>query len=198
MKLRQNLRHWAAKKALTTPVIGDVANDKLVDLHTKIFLEKADESAREDRRAHLDGFFDATMDTYVAALEAGFTEAEAREITHIQANFDFFTHGWTEMMEIPAEEFEEHFRRYEDFFKRYGISVDDPLGEFEPVGGVPSAPETPEKRDQPAYENAIAGFADDVYVQDDTGAVNRGGSTEPAGVDPSDAPGLDEADVADS
>ena len=198
MKLRQNLRHWAAKKALTTPVIGDVANDKLVDLHTKIFLEKADESAREDRRAHLDGFFDATMDTYVAALEAGFTEAEAREITHIQANCDFFTHGWTEMMEIPAEEFEEHFRRYEDFFKRYGISVDDPLGEFEPVGGVPSAPETPEKRDQPAYENAIAGFADDVYVQDDTGAVNRGGSTEPAEVDPSDAPGLDEADVADS
>jgi len=70
MKLRQNLRHWAAKKALTTPVISDVANDKLVDLHTKIFLEKADEEAREDRRAHLDGFFDATMDTYVAALEA--------------------------------------------------------------------------------------------------------------------------------
>ena len=198
MKLRQNLRHWAAKKALTTPVIGDVANDKLVDLHTKIFLEKADEDAREARRAHLDGFFDATMDTYVAALEAGFTEAEAREITHIQANFDFFTHGWTEMMEIPAEEFEEHFRRYEDFFKRYGISVDDPLGDFSPVGGVPSAPETPEKRDQPAYENAIAGFADDVYVQDDTGAVNRGGSAEPAAVDPSDAPGLDETDVADS
>jgi len=198
MKLRQNLRHWAAKKALTTPVISDVANDKLVDLHTKIFLEKADESAREDRRAHLDGFFDATMDTYVAALEAGFTEAEAREITHIQANFDFFNHGWTEMMEIPADEFEEHFRRYEDFFKRYGISVDDPLGDFSPVGGVPSAPETPEKRDQPAYENAIEGFADDVYVQDDSGTVHRGGTDEPAAVDPSDAPGIDETDVADS
>ena len=198
MKLRQNLRHWAAKKALTTPVIGDVANDKLVDLHTKIFLEKADESAREDRRAHLDGFFDATMDTYVAALEAGFTEAKAREITHIQANFDFFTHGWTEMMEIPAEEFEDHFRRYEDFFKRYGISVDDPLGEFIPAGGVPSAPETPEKRDQPAYENAIAGFADDVYVQDDSGTVNRGGADEPTDVDPSQAPGLDDDAVADS
>jgi hypothetical protein len=107
MKIRQNLRHWAAKKALTTPVVSDVAINKLVDLHTKIFLEKADESAREERRAHLDGFFDATMDTYVAALEAGFTEAKAREITHIQANFDFFNHGWTEMMEIPAEEFEE-------------------------------------------------------------------------------------------
>jgi len=175
-----------------------VANDKLVDLHTKIFLGKADESAREDRRAHLDGFFDATMDTYVAALEAGHSEAEAREITHIQANFDFFNHGWTEMMEIPAEEFEAHFRRYEDFFKRYGISVDAPLGDFSPVGGVPSAPETPEKRDQPAYENAIEGFADDVYVQDDSGTVHRGGTDEPSAVDPSDAPGIDEADVADS
>ena len=199
MKIRQNLRHWAAKKALTTPVVKDVANDKLVDLHTKIFLGKAEESAREERRAHLDGFFDATMDTYVAALEAGFSEAEAREITHIQANFDFFNHGWTEMMEIPAEEFEQHFRRYEAFFKRYGISVDAPLGEFEPVGGVPSAPETPEKRDNAAYENAIAGFADDVYVQDNTGTVHQGGgAAEPAGVDPSEAPGLDETDLADS
>ena len=23
MKIRQNIRHWAAKKALTTPVVGD-------------------------------------------------------------------------------------------------------------------------------------------------------------------------------
>jgi len=199
MKIRQNLRHWAAKKALTTPVVGDVANDKLVDLHTKIFLEKADEVHREDRRAHLDDFFDATMDTYVAALEAGFTEAKAREITHIQANFDFFNYGWTEMMEIPADEFEEHFRRYETFFKRHGISVDDPLGEFRPAGGIASAPETPEKRDGPAYENAIAGFADDVYVQDTTGSVHAGGDAdEPAGVDPTDAPGIDNTDLADS
>ena len=199
MKIRQNIRHWAAKKALTTPVVGDVANDKLVDLHTSIFLNKADEDRREERRDHLDSFFDATMDTYVAALEDGFPEAEAREITHAQANFDFFNHGWTEMMEIPAEEFEQHFRRYEDFFKRYGISVDDPLGEFEPVGGVPSAPETPEKRDQPAYENALEGFADDVYVQDGSGEVHQGGGTaEPAEIDPSEAPGLNEADVADS
>jgi len=198
MKLRQNLRHWAAKNALTAPVIGDIATEKLVDMHTDIFLGKADEAAREARRDHLDGFFDATMDTYVAALEAGLTEAKAREITHIQANFDFFNHGWTEMMEIPAEEFEEHFRRYEQFFKRYGISVDDPLGEFAPVDGVPSAPETPDKRDQPAYENAIAGFADDVYVQDETGTVTPGGQTEePADVDPTDAPGVD-SDKADS
>jgi len=52
MKIRQNIRHWAAKKALTTPVVGDVANDKLVDLHTSIFLNKADEERREERREH--------------------------------------------------------------------------------------------------------------------------------------------------
>jgi len=196
MKIRQNLRHWAAKNALTAPVIGDIANDKLVDMHTDIFLGKAEEADREARREHLDGFFDATMDTYVAALEAGLPEAEAREITHIQANFDFFNHGWTEMMEIPADEFEQHFRRYEDFFKRYGISVDDPLGEFRPADGIPEAPETPEKRDQPAYENAIAGFADDVYVEDGDGDLLGGGGTdEPEEVDPTDAPGLDDVDA---
>ena len=191
MKIRQNLRHWAAKQALTAPVLGDIANDKLVDMHTDIFLEKADAARREERRAHLDDFFDATMDTYVAALKAGLPEAEAREITHIQANFDFFVHGWTEMMEIPAEEFEQHFRRYETFFKRYGISVDEPLGEFRPVDGVADAPKTPEKRDQPAYENALAGFADDVYVEDSEGDLHVGGGTEePDEVDPSDAPGM--------
>lgn len=197
MKIRQNIRHWAAKNALTAPVIGEIANDKLVDLHTDIFLGKADDSAQEARRKHLDDFFDATMDTYVAALEAGFTEAKAREITHIQANFDFFNHGWTEMMEIPAEEFEDHFRRYETFFKRYGISVDDPLGEFRPAEGVADAPKTPEKRDQPAYENAIAGFADDVYIEASDGEIHAGGDTdEPADVDPTDAPGIDDNVVA--
>ena len=194
MKIRQNLRHWAAKNALTAPVIGDIANDKLVNMHTDIFLGKADEAAREARRDHLDGFFDATMDTYVAALEAGLSEANAREITHIQANFDFFTHGWTEMMEIPAEEFEDHFRRYEDFFKRYGITVDNPLGEFRPAEGISDAPETPDKRDQPAYENALAGFADDVYVEDGEGDLHVGsGADEPADVDPADAPGMSDA-----
>jgi len=191
MKIRQNLRHWAAKQALTAPVLGEIATDKLVDMHTDIFLGKAEAARREERRAHLDDFFAATMDTYVAALESGFPEAEAREITHIQANFDFFTHGWTEMMEIPAEEFEAHFRRYESFFKRYGISVDDPLGEFRPADGVANAPKTPEKRDRPAYENAIAGFADDVYVRDGEGDLHVGGDIEePDGVDPSDAPGM--------
>ncbi len=147
MKLRQNVRHWAAKQALTTPVLGGVVNDKLVDLHTGIFLDKADEGHREERRAHLDEFFDATMDTYVTALDDGFPEAEAREITHLQANFDFFEHGWTEMMEFPGEELEDHYRRYEAFFQRYDITIDDALGVFRPADGIADAPETPEKRE---------------------------------------------------
>ena len=138
MKIRQNIRHWAAKKALTTPVIGDVANDKLVDLHTKIFLEKADENRQEERREHLD---------------------------------DFFVHGWTEMMEIPGDELEDHYRRYEAFFVEHGITIDDPLGGFRPTDGIADAPETPEKLEQPEYENAIAGFADDVYVETGDGGV---------------------------
>lgn len=87
MKIRQTIRHFAAKKTLTLPVVGDVATEKLVDLHTRIFLERADADRREERREHLDAFFDATTDTYVAALDDGYPEAEAREITHTQANF---------------------------------------------------------------------------------------------------------------
>ena len=197
MKLRQNIRHWAAKQALTTPVLGDVAREKLVDLHTRIFLEKADEDRRTERRDHLDDFFEATMDSYVAALEAGHTEAEAREITHVQANFEFFNHGWTEMMEIPGDELEAHYRRYEQFFVRHGITIDDPLGDFHPADGIAGAPDTPENLAEPEYENAIAGFADDVYVETDEGETLVGGTEEPDAVDPSEAPGLDEDVQAD-
>ena len=193
MKLRQNLRHWAAKRALTTPVLGGVVNDKLVDLHTRIFLEKAPESRREERRAHLDDFFDATMDTYVAALQAGHAEADAREITHIQANFDFYNHGWTEMMEIPGDELEAHYRRYEAFFERYEITIDDPLGVFAPAGGVPDAPATPERLETAEYENATEGFADDVYVRTGDGETVVGGDTEePDSIDPRRSPVVDD------
>jgi hypothetical protein len=195
MKINQNARHWASKKALTTPGVRDVANYALVKMHTKIFLGKADEARREERRDHLDDFFDATMDTYVAALQEGYTEAEAREITHIQANFDFFNHGWTEMMEIPGDELEEHYRRYETFFKAHEITIDDPLGEFNPADGVAEAPGTPEKLEKPEYENAIAGFADDVYVHTGEGETVPGGDTEEPDVSVTDAPGIDEDDA---
>jgi hypothetical protein len=189
MKIRQNLRHWAAKKALTTPVVGPRVNDKLVDMHTDIFLNKTEEANREARRAHLDDFFDATMDAYVAALERGYPEAEAREITHVQANFDFFNHGWTEMMEIPGDELEDHYRRYQAFFEDHDITIDDPLGDFRPRGGVADAPKTLEKLEEPEYENAIAGFADDVYVETPQGTFEGHGTEEPEDVDVTQAPG---------
>ncbi|MFC7068069.1 DUF6149 family protein [Halobaculum lipolyticum] len=197
MKLRQNVRHWAAKRALTTPVVGGYVNDKLVGMHTDIFLGKTESENRAPRREHLDDFFDATMDTYVAALEAGFPEAEAREITHVQANFDFFNHGWAEMMEIPSDELETHYRRYQEFFERYGITIDDPLGEFRPADGVAEAPTTPERMAEGEFENAVAGFADDAYVEDADGDLHVGGGEEPEDVDVSLAPGADEADLDD-
>ena len=198
MKIRQNVRHFAAKKALELPIVRDVATGKLVTLHTRIFLAKADEADREERRAHLEVFFDATIDTYLAALNEGYDEATAREITHVQGNFDFFNHGWTEMMEIPIEELDAHYERHRSFFERHGITIEEPLGEFEPPEGVPAAPKTLEKLEEPAYENATAGYADDVYVEDDAGAVRVGGSPEPDDVDVREAPGLSDEDVDES
>ncbi|MFB6157983.1 MAG: DUF6149 family protein [Haloferacaceae archaeon] len=192
MKLRQNVRHWASKKALTTPVLGRKVNDWLVDLHTRVFLDRAPEERREERRDHLDAFFDATMDTYVAALEAGYPEAEAREITHIQANFDFYDHGWTEMMEFPVDEIDDHYERYREFFERHGITVEDPLGEFAP-GDVPDAPATPENLADAETPNAVGGYADAAYAEDETGEVRVGGTDEPEDVDPTDAPGVRDA-----
>jgi hypothetical protein len=197
MKIRQNVRHWAAKQALTAPVVSGYVNDKLVDIHTSVFSDRADEVHREERKAHLDDFFDATMDTYVAALDAGFPEAEAREITHAQANFDFYNHGWTEMMEFPADELEEHYDRYADFFQKYGITIDDPLGDFRPADGIAEAPSTPGKLDDPDHPHAEGGFADDVYVETADGEVVVGGDEEPDEVDVAEAPGVpeDEADA---
>jgi len=191
MKIRQNVRHWASKKALELPVVSDVVSDKLVDLHTGIFLERADEDRREERRDHLDAFFDATMDTYLVALQEGAPEAEAREITHIQANFDFYNHGWTEMMEFPSDELEEHYERYETFFERHGITIADPLGEFEPTD-LPEAPSTPEKLDDPEHPHAEGGFADDVYVEGSDGDIRAGGGEEPDEVSVDHAPGVDD------
>lgn len=190
MKIRQNIRHWAAKKALTSPVIGGFVREKLVDLHTRIFLGRADEDYADERREHLDAFFECTMDTYVEALNRGYTEAEAREITHIQANFDFFNHGWTEMMEFPVDEITAHYDRYEEFFDTYGITIDDPLGEFR-MREIPSAPATPHRLDEPTHPHAEGGFADDVYVEHD-GDLIVGGSPEPDDVDVREAPGADD------
>ena len=193
MKLKQNIRHFAAKKALTMPVVGDIATEKLVDLHVRVFGEKADADRREEREDHMEAFFDCTFDTYVRALEEGFTEAEAREVTHVQANFDFYNHGWTEMMEFPTDELEDHYERYESFFETYGIDIADPLGEFRTTE-IPAAPSTPERLDDPEHPHAEGGFADDVYVEGEDGELRVGGREEPDDVDIDAAPGLQDVD----
>jgi hypothetical protein len=194
MKISQNVRHFASRKALELPVVSDLVKDKLVSMHTDIFLRKADPDHREERRDRLDAFFDATMETYLTALQEGAPEAEAREITHIQANFDFYNHGWTEMMEFPSDELDDHYERYETFFERHGVSIDDPLGDFEPAGDIPEAPSTPGKLEEPEHPYAEGGFADDVYVEDEEGNVHVGGREEPENVDVSQAPGASETD----
>lgn len=198
MKIRQNARHWATKQALTLPGIRSIAHAGLVRLHTNIFLRKADEEHRSDRKAHLNGLFDGSIDAYTAAIKAGYSEAEAREITHIQGNFDFYNHGWTEMMEIPVSEIDEHYHRYESFFESHNVTVEDPLGAFAPEE-LPDAPKTPERLaeldgnlDQP---NAVGGYADDVYVENDDGEVSAGGDDEPGDVELGNAVGMsDEAE----
>ncbi|SDJ33496.1 DUF6149 family protein [Natronorubrum texcoconense] len=197
MKLRQNARHFASRKALETPVVRSVATSGLVRMHTKIFLGKADPEHADDRKERLDALFDATMDSYLKALQEGYSEAEAREITHIQANFDFYNHGWTEMMEIPTDELEAHYDRYGEFFERWDITIDDPLGQFAPPEGLPEAPSTPERLEDPEHPHAEGGFADDVYVETEDGELVVGGRAEPDDADVSKAVGVDDDDLED-
>ncbi|WP_232686295.1 DUF6149 family protein [Halobacterium zhouii] len=191
MKINQNVRHFASKKALELPGVRAVAKRGLVDLHVRIFAGKAAEGRREERENRLEAFFDATIDMYLAALQEGFSEAEAREITHAVATFDFYNHGWAEMMEYPPDELADHYDRYAAFFDRHGVSIDDPLGEFRPADGLPDAPATPEKLDEADFENAESGYADDVYVETEDGDVTRGDIDEPDDVDPTDSPGVE-------
>ncbi|WP_265108745.1 DUF6149 family protein [Halosolutus halophilus] len=192
MKIRQNARHFASRKALEIPGVRSVTRSGLVRLHTKIFTKKADPDHADERTDRLDAFFDATMDTYLRALQEGYSEAEAREITHVQANFDFYNHGWTEMMEFPADELDDHYDRYRDFFETWEITIDDPLGQFAPPEGLPAAPSTPEKLETPEHPYAEGGFADDVYVETADGDLIVGGQDEPDDVDVTQAVGVDD------
>lgn len=178
MKIAQNVRHFATKQALTLPVVSERMHDWLVDLHVDVFVERADDDRTEERRAHLEAFFDATIDMYLAALEAGYPEAEAREITHVVGSFDFYRHGWTEMMEFPADEIDAHYERYAAFFDAHGISVAEPLGEFAPADGLPDAPATLERLDDAEFSNAESGYADDVYVRTADDDVRKGDRTD--------------------
>jgi hypothetical protein len=183
VKIHQNAKHFAYRTALETPGIRSVAKSGLVRLHTRIFAGKADPDHADERTDHLDALFDATTDTYLRALQEGYSEAEAREITHLQANFDFYNHGWTEMMELPVDELETHYDRYREFFDRWEITIAEPLGQFAPPEGLPAAPSTPERLEDPTHPHAEGGFADDVYVETPDGDLIVGGQDEPADVD---------------
>ena len=180
MKLRQNVKLFAARKALELPVVGDAVHGKLVDIHVSVFGGWADPDHREARVPHLEAFFDASTEMYLAALQEGFDEATAREITHVVGTFDFYDHGWAEMMEFPPDELDAHYRRYADFFDEHGIDIEDPLGEFAPESGVPDAPATPNRLADHDYGNATEGYADDVYVEGDDGSISKGPGTADA------------------
>jgi hypothetical protein len=134
---------------------------------------------------------------YLAALQEGYTEAEAREITHVVANFEFYNHGWTEMMEFPGPEIDAHYERYGAFFEAHGVTVDNPLGEFRPAD-LPDAPATPEKLDDPDWSHTEGGYADDVYVEGPDGEVGVGDRDEPDRVDVADAPGVRDEETGDA
>lgn len=180
MKIHQTLRHFAAKTALETPLVRDKVKAKLTELHTRVFLERAEPEDREARRAHLDAFFEASIDVYLQALREGYTEAGAREITHILANAHFANQGWVEMMEIPPDEVPGHLDRYAVFLGSYGLTADKPLGDFTPEGGLPPAPSTPEKLEEGQADHAEPGYGDDLYVEDREGELRKGQAREDA------------------
>lgn len=157
MKTRQNVKHFAFRKSLELPVVGEKTHEKLVDTHVGIFADKVDPDRRKERLDHLHGFFDGTIDMYLAAIQASSAETTAHEMTHIVANFDFYNRGWVEMMEFPADELGEHYNRYADFFERYAVSLNDPLGEFRPGGGVTDAPATPDRLDKASTRTRMPG-----------------------------------------
>ncbi len=180
MRIRQTMRHVAARAALEMPLVRDKVHDKLVELHTRVFLERAPEDQQAARREHLDAFFDRTLAIYLEALRSGYTEAGAREITHILANLHFRNKGWVEMMEFPVDETEANYDRYRDFFEVHGITERRPLGDWTPDDGLPSAPATPDKLEDPDQAYAEEGYADDLYVEDGTGQLQTADPREDA------------------
>lgn len=164
MRLVQSWRNYAAQVLLEAdlPLVTPLVRRRLVAIHTDFFVEQSDRDG-ETRRGHLRALFDATVDVYLRALAEGYPEAQAREITHIQASWDFLARGWAELAEFPADEREAYYERYADFYDRHDCSPSDPLGEFAPEGGLPSAPATPDRLNG-EYPLAAPGLADGVYV----------------------------------
>ncbi|GAA0308120.1 DUF6149 family protein [Halarchaeum salinum] len=165
MRLYQTWRNYVTQLALDVPVIERFVRDWLVDLHTDFFVAACERDA-DAREARLRALFETTIDVYECALAEGYPESHAREITHIQGAFDFYNHGWGELLEFPPEEREAYYEKYRDFFERHGCTLDEPFGEFEPAGGLPSAPETPERLNGD-YPIAEPGHVEGIYLHTD-------------------------------
>ena len=164
MRLYQTWRNYAAQVLLERhiPVVTPRVRSWLVDLHADFFTEHSQQDAAA-RRPLFEALFDSVIDAYLEALQEGYPESQAREITHIQGSWTFVQHGWGELLEFPPEEATAYYERYEDFFDRHGCSPEEPLGEFAPAGGLPDAPATPDRLNGD-YPFAEPGLADGVYV----------------------------------
>ncbi|MFB6170491.1 MAG: DUF6149 family protein [Haloarculaceae archaeon] len=165
MQIGQGWKHFAVRTGLTLPVASTLARRWLVNRHVREFTERSPDDREEERRAHLRVLFATTNDAYEAALREGFHEAPARETTQIEVACHFWTKGWTELMQFPADELDAHLDRYDDYFARHGVDRERPLGEFVPPGGLPPAPDTPERREDPDYPSATPGYADGLYAE---------------------------------
>ena len=164
MRLYQTWKNYVAQVVLEREisVVSTLLRDRLVALHTDFFTTHSEQDG-EQRRDRLNALFDRTLDMYTAALEEGYPEAEAREITHIVAAWEFMNQGWGELLEIPPAETDDYYERYAPFFETHAITPAEPLGEFAPPDGLPDAPATPDRMNGD-YPFAEAGLADDVYV----------------------------------
>lgn len=164
MRIYQTWRDYAVQVALVRdlPVLAGVARRRVVDLHVERYLELSERDERE-REPHFRMLFETALDGYVRASKEGYPEANAREITHIQATWHFADLGWAELLEFPPREADDYYARYRDFYDRHGCSPSDPFGEFAPPGGLPDAPETPDRMDG-AFPLAEPGLADETYV----------------------------------
>ena len=196
MRIYQTWRNYIAQVTLErgVPFLSARVRSWLVQMHTDFFATHSETDVVE-RRPLFEALFDATIDVYLDALDEGFPEAQAREITHIQAAWVFSNHGWGELLEFPPEESKAYYERYADFFDRHGCSPEDPLGEFA-SDGLPDAPRTPERLNGD-YPFAEAGLDDGVYVVSENTAVRLqcGGDSDEASPttdgDPDAAPGGD-------
>lgn len=165
MKIGQGWKHFAVRTGLALPGARTLAREWLVRRHVREFSERSPPDREEERRDHFRELFSVTTDAYETALREGFHEAPARETTQIQAACHFWSKGWTELMQFPASEIDTHLERYADYFARHNVTREDPLGTFEPPGGLPQAPDTPEKRENPDYPTATPGYADGLYAE---------------------------------